>query len=276
MNKIKNIIKYSYNRDIPKLNFEKYKLKDNNILYKNDKDIYYILDSCGLDAFAHFIFEGFIFIPILIELNKFNKNIKILTTNKKRYVINLLNFFKIPNKVVYEITNYNNICYYPNQYTICDYGKNIKDDEYYMKYFNDYINYIKNNIDNISNNNLLYLPRNTKDNFLPNDRIVNNTDKIKKIVIKKNGIVLDTYDLNNIKYQLSIVNNSNKIILDYGSSLYFNSIILEKKKIYMLDDEGFHDLNLRFPFFDFLSNYIKERNEVKIIKTNDYNIMNKL
>ena len=146
-----------------------------------------------------------------------------------------------------------------------------------MKYFNDYINYIKNNIDNISNNNLLYLPRNTKDNFLLNDRVVNNIDKIKEIVIKKNGMVLDTYDLNNIQYQLSIINNSNKIILDYGSSLYFNSIYLENKKIYVLDDSDNYNYQYNnYNYIKFLYNYISERNEVKIIKTYDFDILNNL
>lgn len=63
---------------------------DNN-KYKNDKSYYYILDT-NETAFAHWIYDSCIFINELIELNKNNSNIKILTKNNKKYV---KSFFKI-------------------------------------------------------------------------------------------------------------------------------------------------------------------------------------
>ena len=73
-------------------------------------------------------------------------------------------------------------------------------------------------------NNLLYLPRNLKDNYYPKDRIPehllyerrnqNEIDYISSEVINNNGIVLDTYNINNIYIQFSIIQNSKNIILD--------------------------------------------------------------
>ena len=44
-------------------------------------------------------------------------------------------------------------------------------------------------------------------------RIIPNTNEIIKYVIEIKGIVLNTYDLNNIYYQYIIIKNSNIIIL---------------------------------------------------------------
>lgn len=85
---------------------------DNN-MYKKDKNYYYILDSDESPALAHWVYETFICISLLIELNKTNNNIKILTKNNKKYVKSMLKFFNINNEIVYNIDNYNNITYSP-------------------------------------------------------------------------------------------------------------------------------------------------------------------
>jgi hypothetical protein len=47
--------------------------------------------------------------------------------------------------------------------------------------------------------------------------------------------VLNTYQINNLALQFSIVNSSNIIIVNYGSSYYFNCLFLQNKKIIVLD-----------------------------------------
>jgi hypothetical protein len=268
-----NLKKYKYQLCIEIIDLDIYNILDNSSLYKNFKTIYYILDNPGDYALAHFVFEAFIFINLLRELNNKFDNIKILTSNNKKYVKNLLNFFNIHNEIVYEIDNYNNICYYPKIYSLNNRIHDIIHDDYYNNFLNYYSNYIKNNLkmfNNLNYSKLIFLPRNDFENYSHNDRIINNKDAIKNLVISKGGTVIDTYNLNNISHQFSLIDYADKIILDYGSSYYFNSIFLENKTIYvLLDDISLKNSQMEYICYEYLYNLIASKNDVKIINTND-------
>jgi len=249
--------------------------------YNNNhhKSYYYIIDSPNSPALGHWIYESFIFIKLLIDLNKNNNNIKIFTKNNKKYVKNLLKFFNIHNDIVYNIDNYYNITYSPKIYSLHYNNIDAFNDTYFNFHLNFYINFIKNNLINLSSsNNIILLPRNNIDNFIPNDRKINNIDIIKDIIINNGGIVLDTYHLNNIKYQFSLINDAKIIILDFGSSVFLNCVFLENKHIYILDDTNLHishlDKNL-FPYkFHIINTYVLMKNKVQFINTNDLQLIN--
>jgi capsular polysaccharide biosynthesis protein len=241
-------------------------------LFKPDKTHYWIIDSPGDFALAHWIYETFIFIPILIGLNEQNRGIKIMTKNPKKYVKSMLRFFGIKNEVVHQIDNYNNYCYFPKVYSM-NTSQNIETDEYYNLYLNLYIAYIQRNTPIIQSIKAVFLPRNTIDNYSQNDRVISNTEKIKEIVIEKGGMVLDTYALNNIKYQFSIINNAEIVILDYGSSLFLNCIFLKNKKIYIIDNHNQASSHHRFSINNYLYNKIASNNEVRIITSGDLSVI---
>ena len=254
-------------------------------LYKPEKTHYWIIDSPGDFALAHWIYESFIFIHILKELNELNElkelnaqgstrstGIKIMTKNPKKYVKSMLCFFGIKNEVVHQIDNYNNHSYFPKVYSM-NTSQNIETDKYYNLYLNSYISYIQRNISVIQSIKAVFLPRNTIDNYSHNDRIISNTDKIKEIVIENGGMVLDTYSLNNIKYQFSIINNAEIVILDYGSSLFLNCIFLKNKKIYIIDNNDQASSHHRFSINNYLYNMITSNNDVSIITSGDLSLI---
>ena len=86
-------------------------------------------------------------------------------------------------------------------------------------------------------------------------------------------MVLDTYRLNNINYQFTIVNNADIIILDYGSSFHFNCIFLKNKKIYVLDDKGLYNGGMAFESLRLLNKIIADNNDVKIITTHNLSLI---
>lgn len=245
-------------------------------LYKPEKTHYWIIDSPGDFALAHWIYESFIFIHILKELNAQGSTrsagIKIMTKNPKKYVKSMLCFFGIKNEVVHQIDNYNNHSYFPKVYSM-NTSQNIETDKYYNLYLNSYISYIQRNISVIQSIKAVFLPRNTIDNYSQNDRIISNTDKIKEIVIENGGMVLDTYSLNNIKYQFSIINNAEIVILDYGSSLFLNCIFLKNKKIYIIDNNDQASSHHRFSINNYLYNMITSNNDVSIITSGDLSLI---
>ena len=152
-------------------------------------------------------------------------------------------------------------------------SQNIETDKYYNLYLNSYISYIQRNISVIQSIKAVFLPRNTIDNYSQNDRIISNTDKIKEIVIENGGMVLDTYALNNIKYQFSIINNAEIVILDYGSSLFLNCIFLKNKKIYIIDNHYQASSHHRFSINNYLYNMITSNNDVSIITSGDLSLI---
>jgi len=268
-----NLKTYVYHMCVNKLYIDQYNPNENSKLFKNEKTYYWIFDAPGESALGHWIYESFIFVHILIGLNKQIKNIKILTRNKCKYVKTILNFFNIENEIVNEISNYNNVCFFPKVYSLNTTPTQIECDEYYNKHLNLYIQYIQSNLQIVKKIKSLFLPRNDTDNYKENDRIINNTDNIKKIVIQNGGMVLDTYRFNNINYQFTILNNADIIILDYGSSLYFNCIFLKNKKIYVLDDKNLYTEQMAYESLRLLYKIIADNNDVKMITTHNLSLI---
>ena len=273
---MENLRDYNYPLCVADLHTEIYEddsgASGDGALFKPEKTYYWIIDSAGEFALAHWIYESFIFIHILIGLKELNEGIKIMTKNPKKYVKSMLCFFGIKNEVVNQIDNYNNYCYFPKVYSM-NTSQNIETDEYYNLYLNLYIAYIQRNTPIIQSIKTVFLPRNTIDNYEPNDRIIENTEKIKEIVIENGGMVLDTYALNNIKYQFSIINNAEIVILDYGSSVFFNCIFLKNKKIYIIDNQNQSQSHHRFSINNYLYNKIASNNEVRLITSGDLSVI---
>jgi FkbM family methyltransferase len=261
-----NVINYNYQFCAPEIIIEGIHKP-----LKNNPTYYVILDCSGLDSFGHWVYESFIFFPIVEELNKIYPNIKILTTNKKKYVSNLLNFVGIKNEIVYTINDYNNICFVPCLSSL-NYNVNIP---LLNNYIENFINKIELNIINFNYcNNILFLPRNTKENYWPDDKIPvhllrerRNQEQIDYIsdgVIKNGGVVLNTYDINNFFIQFSIVMNSKNIIVEYGSSFQVNCIACKNKNIIVLNYDKV-ECHKEIPPVTYLHNIIETNNNVTLL-----------
>jgi hypothetical protein len=260
LNKYENVISYNYSHCSPELKI--YISSDINN-YENLKDYYYIFDCPGQDAFAHFVYESFIFYPILQKITDIYPSIKILNTNNKKYVKNLFNFFNINNEIINKIENINNICFFSPIVSLNDHNIN---QELYIKHINLFSNNITNNITLFDNQNILFLPRNTKENYAGNDRIIYGTDNIKENIIKIGGTIIDTYELNDISLQFSKINSFNIIILDYGSSFFVNCIFLKNKKIIILNNYSHSGQIDTFISLKILYDIIKNNNTLYFIK----------
>ena len=262
---IENVFDYKYKFSTNNLIITKYNGNENG----NEKSYYFILDGNNSKDFGFWIFESFIFINLLIELNKNNKNIKILikrfNNNDKldNDIIKILNFFNINNEIVNKIDNYNNICYSPIIYSLYHHHHNLNKDSYYNYHLNYYINYINSNL---NDNNY----KKNKNVFINNNS--NNFDdtNIKNFIIKNNGIIIDDFDDFDIKNFFSILNNATNIFLFYNSSFYFNCIFLQNKNIYILENNiycpnGANVHLLGNPFLRYLHDYINVRNKICLL-----------
>ena len=253
---IENVIDYKYKLNKCNIIVNKcYDITNNN--YKDEISYYFILDSYS-KKLGFWIYESFIFINLLIDLNKnLNNNIKILTKKDNNFIQSLLNFFNINNEIVNEIDNYNNICYSPVIYSIYFNHNKLIDDIYYTHHLNKYINYIRNEIDYNCDSNKIVLINDKND--------INLINKIKN----DNGIILDN-NINNIKHNLSILNKSEIIYIYYNSLFYLNCIFLKGKTIFIVETNIFcpNGLNAHVcgnPFISYLFDIISHNNNVSSV-----------
>jgi hypothetical protein len=234
--------------------------------FQKDKEIYYVFDCPGEDALFHWIAESFIFYPLLLKIKEIYPNIKILTRNTKKYVKNIFKFFNIN----IEITNTikpNNICFFSPIVSLNELDC-LKD--LFFKYIHSYIDNINLLLSNsiLPDNKIILLPRNNKENYIPNERIIPGIEDIEQNIIDNGGIVLNTYQINNIYIQWSIIQSSEIIILDYGSSFFFNCLFVKNKKIIVLDNYRMIDGQRNFISIKAIIDIIGENNTLIIVHPN--------
>jgi len=268
INKYENVKEYKYTLCRPELTL-KIETEDIN---NSNKDIYYIFDCPGEDAFAHYIIESFMFYPIFLKLKNIFPNIKIITSNRKRYVKNIFNFIGIESNFDQTINNTNNICFFPKVLSLNE--LNINDINLYKNFIENMINDF--NILSVNNcliqNKILLLPRNNKDNYIHNDRIIFGMDDIIQNIINNDGVVLDTYNINNISFQLLITKSSETIILDFGSSFFFNCLFVKNKKIIVLNNYRYYEHHVNnFISIKILDEIIRKNNTIIIVNPSNSN-----
>lgn len=261
LNRYEFVSSYSYKSCYPELNiYQEFSTSDKDV----DMEYYYIFDSPTGDAFAHWIFESFIFYPIFLHVKKLYPTIKILVPNNKRYIKNFVDFVKIDSIIVNKIQTTNNTCFFNPLLSLnVSNEKSLKLLEYFTIKMR---NYITSNISSMSQNKLIVLPRNSKDNYVGNDRHIN-TEDIEKNVISKGGTVLDTYQINNINIQFSLVNSFDCIIVCFGSSYFVNCIFLKNKTIIVLDHFNYYNFHKTFEANSLIFNMIEKQNNVKIVSS---------
>jgi capsular polysaccharide biosynthesis protein len=267
--KFDNVIDYNFEWYENQIKINNSEQSTNDILL--DKQIYFIFDNAGNDALAHFIFESFIFYNIFFDLSKIYNNIKIVTKNKKKYRKNIFKLFNIENIVVENIENTNNICFFHPIISISHSNINLLLFEKYLVMF---INKMKTfEYSTNINYNILYFPRNKKDNFFYNQTEIFGLDELENSLIEYGSTVIDTYVLNNIHIQTQLLFTHKIIIVDYGSSLFFNCIFLTNKIIIVLNNREWFQTQIILPGYSYLFDIINKNNKVYVINKNNENLI---
>jgi hypothetical protein len=234
-------------------------------------EYYYIFDSPCKDAFGHWFYESFIFYPIFLSLQKIYPTIKIVVNNNKRYIKNFFNFVGIDLNLINNfIQKENNICFF-NPLVSLNVSNNqtlelIKEFSLKMR------NFIKSNINYMSiKNKIILLPRDTKDNYTGNERMIHGIEDIESNVISKDGTVINTFNLNNIHIQFSLINSFENIIVCYGSGYTVNCLFLKNKNIIVLDNYNYHNNHKTFEANRLIYDLIEKENNVVYVPPSSNN-----
>ena len=266
LHKYNNVTSYKYEECQPfiKIFFQ------SNIINENEKDYYFIFDCPASDAFCHWVYESFIFLPLYKLLKKEYPQLKICSSNKKKYVKNLFQFFDINENIYNEIQSENNTCFFPHILSLNDNNIN---QHLFIDLIEQFKTYIDKHTLNFFNAEILLLPRNNKENYINNDRVIYGIEDIEKNIIDIGGTSFNTYLCNNFNIQFSIIKNFNNVILDYGSSFFVNCIFLKEKNIIILDNYSSRRQIDKFISLKILYDIINQNNKINFITTNNNYIL---
>ena len=124
---------------------------------------------------------------------------------------------------------------------------------------------------------ILVMPRQNKENYAENDRQVPGYDVLSQWATRIGGKVLNTDDMESMGEQASLVLASRVIVLDYGSSFFFNGMIARNSIILVVGNMHHHDcspgLNCALGHAYLFLKIISSGNQVHFIPPGDVDVI---
>jgi hypothetical protein len=150
---------------------------------ENTDNIYLIIENFHADAFGHFIYESLIYLNTWKYLKEIYRNIKVVIISKKKFKILLLDLYDIKeNDIIYYDYSLDQNIILENDKNLCFFIPfNTLHESYVNKYFINSLDLYTNIIDTYKkdkNIDFLFLPRQTNENYKPNDRTYENMSGI--------------------------------------------------------------------------------------------------
>ena len=236
----------------------------------NDKVIYFLLETFSHAAFAHWVFESAIFLPYF----KYFKGAKLLLNKNphRKYKALFLKLFDIDENDIlfldnidlyrmdYENIPINNICIIPPHSILSAKKYN----EIELQLYNNLIHDFKNIIISQSYSydksiEHLLLPRNTVENYAPNDR-TSDYSPITSMLNGKEYMSYNTMDTEDMRDQLLLVSKAENIYLEFGSALLVNGFFSKNANIYVVNK--MEAQCIYYPFKRCILNVIERENKI--------------
>lgn len=237
----------------PKWNFTYYNEEGNK-----NKTYIFLIENSYHQAFGHWVYESGIFLQYYNELKeKINNPLKIFIINKpyRTYKKLFLDFYNIPEKdIIYcneelKHNDYdnnwftrfninlpkNNICITTPIITYNSLPPNrisIPIIDFKQRIYNLRNSLLKNILNKEKKIDWLFLPRAKKQNYKPNDRIINYTH-VYNFLKAKNHLIYDVMHTEKLIEQIKIVTSAKNVILDYGASFCVNGLFCENQNIFL-------------------------------------------
>ena len=234
---VENVDRYSL------LDFTTHKIEVKPTLIPDvDTSYYLVIDfDTSHEAFAHWVYESAIYLPIFGQLKQEvrYKNIKILLNGRKRFKTLFLNFFNIPESdVCYSIdSGSNNTCIFPSP--ISALNDNSLFSDRYMQIIDRFIGIFHNYVTAPMLEPLyeyIVLPRQVLENFVSNDRTYN-MDFVYEIIRaeSKSYCILNTDGITDLADQILAVRSSPNVVVTDGSPFLVNNMFCRNQNIYVID-----------------------------------------
>lgn len=229
---------------------------------------YLIIDTLHNDAFGHWVYESAIYLLLFIELRRLYPQIKLHLHCHKEYKRLFYEHFGIDKTEVTIELNPNNRCIFPlpitahNKDTIC---------QDYITQVDAFCRHIQSSVSKIANKNIsiLLMPRQTKENYIGNDRSYNIEHISDKLAKEQNSMILNTDNIHTLQDQIELVNSSKNIILHGGAAYFFNGMISNNANLVVLDATHHIDQLKQYVKLKYSDYIVQMRNTVHNISNSD-------
>jgi hypothetical protein len=208
------------------------------------------IDSPHDESFGHWVFESAIFLS-----DPKVKGKKIMLTTKKTYKLIFCSYF-----------GFNEIEYGEQRQTLTLMDNPVPPE--YPMMLSRFCTQFSSSV--IPDVDFVIMPRQTKENYRPNDRPCPVTPFLN--VFKKSSRtyrIVDTDNITSLQEQIDLVNSGRTIILTDGSPANVNGILAYGKTIYVVRDGQLEEQIRRFPMLQLIHSEIAKRNKLRFIDRND-------
>jgi hypothetical protein len=268
---VKNVVGYSFvDYNIHKIEY----ISNKDNIENTDQDIeyYFIIDILYDDAFAHWVYESAIYLPIFHLLKNKYPNLKLVLKQKKDYKLLFTDYFEIPQSdIIYNCDmKENNYSLFPSPISSLNF-KSIDAFTEYTKIFEKFVAHFIQEDDDCESNNVIYdyviMPRQKKENYYGNERsydfdpiyekVRNRTEKYK---------IFNTDSITNLRDQIKMLRMTNNVILVDGSAFLVNIMFCRKNiNIHIIGHLTSHQIR-EFVKKLHIVNYFEKNKNLKFIR----------
>lgn len=250
---VKNVFRYTYS------NFNSWELEVNEST--SIENYYFIADTHAENAFGHWVAETGIYLPLFIILKRTYPNLKLVLRSEKVYKKLFCDFFGVKD-IVYSLEP-NNLCFFPSPISALN-DQDITDEFKKQTYIFRDCFMPTSPIEH----EFVILPRQIKENFAPNDRIITFQNLIN--FLGEKAYILNTDEITKLEDQINIVNSGKNICLPEGAAFYVNALFCTGKTIYIVDiTETYKQQVIKYVKLKFLFETYNEKNNVIYISQSD-------
>jgi hypothetical protein len=228
---VENVSEYSLEK------FDTHKIITNTQTSTNIVSYYFVIDLLYNEAFAHWVYESAIYLPLFNALKSSYPNIKLLLKTHKTFKRLFTDFLGIQaSDVIYDIDiTPVNICIFPSPISALN-DKSITGT--YQRLVDNFACLFANLTPiRIGNkNDYVVLPRQKKENYNANDRVYD-VSVIYNILKYNNKTfnVVETDTITDLTEQINLLRMSNNVILTDGSPFLVNIMFCKHQKVFVID-----------------------------------------
>jgi len=200
------------------------------------QEYYFVIDLTFHDAFAHWVYESAIYLPIFSKLKKLYPTLKVVLKEKKQFKLLFLKFFGImETDIIYDVDmKPNNICLFPSPISALNDNHTMTDN--YKQIILQFIMVFSQCRVEPQQYDYIILPRQTKENYKHNDRIYDMNAIYEAInSTTKKYSILHTDTIVDLKDQITAIQSASTVILTDGSPFLVNNLFCNHQKLFVLD-----------------------------------------
>jgi hypothetical protein len=210
------------------------------------------IDSPDNEAFCHWVFESAILLPTLRE-----RPGVIVLANKKTYKTLFCRYFRISDeKIKYSL---NRLAAFP--FRLIDNPIRKEYPLLLQTFFTKFSSSVIPDVD------FVVMPRQRKENYIPNDRACPLTPFLD--VFKTSGRthrLVHTDDITDLQTQINLVNSGRNLVVVDGSAFLVNGMFCSGKHIYVISCDLIENQSKVYPMMKLIYEQIKQKNTVTFIR----------